>query len=146
MSNPLKRRMAKVALVLAAGAAPVVATAGSASALSLPPTSDLGGLSGVDTDLGGTVEGAAQHTTEVAGALGGEAVKQAVPTTGKVVGTLSHVASPIVQDPVGKVSEGAGTLVDEASHQLSGGDMPEGIPGYNAPLPPLGVPGIGVFG
>lgn len=46
MSLSLSRRVTRVALLTAAGAASVVATAGAASAAALPATHDGGGLSG----------------------------------------------------------------------------------------------------
>ncbi|MDG4866190.1 ATP-binding protein, partial [Streptomyces sp. T-3] len=45
MSLPLTRRIARAALLTAAGAASAVGAAGSASAVDLPATPDLGGLS-----------------------------------------------------------------------------------------------------
>ncbi|MFB7942705.1 ATP-binding protein, partial [Streptomyces sp. NPDC056049] len=89
MSLPLTRRIARAALIVAAGAAPVVGAAGSASALdhSLAPTGALGGLTALDAaDAGSAVDGAAQTTTGVAGAAGGQAVGSAVPAAGKAVG------------------------------------------------------------
>ncbi|MER5180366.1 ATP-binding protein [Streptomyces sp. NPDC002896] len=57
MSLPLSRRIARAALLVAAGAAPVVGAAGSASAVDLPTAApNLGGLTALDA---GSVESAA---------------------------------------------------------------------------------------
>ncbi len=56
MSLPLTRRIARAALLIAAGAAPVVGAAGSASALdhNIAPTGSLGGLTALDAAGAGT--------------------------------------------------------------------------------------------
>jgi hypothetical protein len=79
MSNPLKRRMARAALLLAAGAAPVVSGGGQASAAELP-TSDLSGLTALDnaaveTTLGSVTETANGMVEELAG----DAARTAMP-------------------------------------------------------------------
>ncbi|MER5826514.1 ATP-binding protein, partial [Streptomyces mirabilis] len=76
MSLPLTRRIARAALLIAAGAAPVVGAAGSASAAAeLPATPDLGGLTALDgAHVGNTVDGATQNVTGLAGATGGNAL------------------------------------------------------------------------
>ncbi|GAA4675099.1 ATP-binding protein [Streptomyces chumphonensis] len=109
------RRIAKSALLTAAGAASVVgAAAGSAQAAPLPATPTLGGLSTLDSldgqDLGGGVDGAVGNVSELAGAAGSEAVAEGVPAAGRTVGALGKSALPI-----------ADGLADEAS--APGGDM-----------------------
>jgi hypothetical protein len=75
MSLPLTRRIARAALLIAAGAAPVVGAAGSASAVDLPQT-PLDGLTALDVDsLSGTVDGASQKALNLTG-TDGDAVKQ----------------------------------------------------------------------
>ncbi|SCK32264.1 hypothetical protein [Streptomyces sp. WMMB 322] len=58
MSLPLTRRIAKTVLLTAAGAASVVGTAGAASAVELPTTTDVGGLSHPDNAIGSAAQGA----------------------------------------------------------------------------------------
>ncbi|MBH0244931.1 hypothetical protein I3W98_21880, partial [Streptomyces cavourensis] len=71
MSLPLTRRIARTALLIAAGAAPVVGAAGAASAAELPRTPDLGGLTALDgAGLGNTVDGAARLEVGVEHHLG----------------------------------------------------------------------------
>ncbi|MFE4643426.1 ATP-binding protein, partial [Streptomyces sp. NPDC056730] len=48
MSLPLTRRIARAALLVAAGAAPVIGAAGAANAAALPQTTDLGAVSALD--------------------------------------------------------------------------------------------------
>lgn len=80
MSLPLTRRIARAALLIAAGAAPVVGAAGAAGAAELPQTPELGGLTTVDgAGLGKTVDGASQQGTKGAGATGGKIVGTTLP-------------------------------------------------------------------
>ncbi|RSS78678.1 ATP-binding protein [Streptomyces sp. WAC06614] len=59
MSLPLTRRIAQAALLMAAGAAPVVGAAASASAAGLEPvTQSLGPVSAMDADALGSATGA----------------------------------------------------------------------------------------
>ncbi|MEU3206991.1 hypothetical protein ABZ702_24600, partial [Streptomyces cyaneofuscatus] len=84
MSLPLTRRIARTALLIAAGAAPVVGAAGAASAAELPQTPDLGGLTALDgAGLGNTVDSAAQQGTQAAGDTGGRLVGTALPAAGR---------------------------------------------------------------
>jgi len=85
MSLPLTRRIARAALLVAAGAAAGVGAAGSASAATnaLPATPNLGGLTALDgANVGNTVDGATQNVTKVAGTTGGKTVEKAVPAAG----------------------------------------------------------------
>ncbi|MFF6773537.1 ATP-binding protein [Streptomyces sp. NPDC012637] len=99
MSLPLTRRIARAALLVAAGAAPVVGAAGSASALdhSLAPTDALSGLSVLDAaNAGSAVDTAGQAgetlgqtagaATESAQAPAAGALGDAVPNTGALPG------------------------------------------------------------
>lgn len=85
MSLPLTRRIARAALLVAAGAAAGVGAAGSASAApSLPAAPNLGGLTALDAaSVGTTVDGAAQNVTGLAGETGGKAVQQTVAGRGQ---------------------------------------------------------------
>jgi len=80
MSLPLTRRIARAALLVAAGAAAGVGAAGSASAApTLPVSPDLGGLTALDgARVGDTVDSAAQHVTGAAGDTGSKVLKQTV--------------------------------------------------------------------
>ncbi|NEA09339.1 ATP-binding protein, partial [Streptomyces sp. SID10692] len=83
MSLPLTRRIARAALLIAAGAAPVVGAAGAASAAELPQTTDLGGLTSLDgASVGNTLDSTARQGTEAAGQTGGRLVGTALPAAG----------------------------------------------------------------
>ncbi|MFF0060521.1 ATP-binding protein [Streptomyces sp. NPDC005279] len=115
MSLPLTRRIARAALLIAAGAAPVVGAVGSASAADLPQA-PIGGLTALDADgAGGTVDGATQKTSDLAGKTGGDAVEQAVPAAGKTVGKAGRTAAPVAQKAAGDTAGGAGDVVGGAA-------------------------------
>lgn len=119
MSLPLTRRIARTALLVAAGAAAGVGAAGSASAApQLPAAPDLGGMSALD-NTGTTVDGATQTTTDLASNTGNKAVKQAVPdagktgdktvkTTGKAVKQTAPVAQRAAGDVAGDTAKSGG--------------------------------------
>ncbi|MEE1771322.1 ATP-binding protein [Streptomyces sp. JV185] len=87
MSLPLTRRIARAALLIAAGAAPVVGAAGAAGAAELPQTPELGGLTNVDgAGLGKTVDSASQQGTKAAGETGGKIVGTTLPAAGRTAG------------------------------------------------------------
>ncbi|GGJ10034.1 ATP-binding protein [Streptomyces brasiliensis] len=118
MSLPLTRRIARTALLVAAGAAAGVGAAGSAGAApSLPATPNLGGLTALDTaSVGNTVDGAAQHVTGVAGTTGGQAVQKAVPAVGKAV----KKAAPTARQAAGS----AGDILGATAGSVTKGGLP----------------------
>jgi hypothetical protein len=101
MSNPVVRQLAKAALLLAAGTAPVLGAAGQAGAVGQALGPDLPGLTSLDGDsVSRTVDTAAGVTGEA----GGEAVRTALPivaplaqetttTTGSAVRTVAPLVS-----------------------------------------------------
>lgn len=96
MSLPLTRRIARAALLIAAGAAPVVGAAGAAGAAGLPQTPALGGLTSLDAaGVGNTLDSASEQGTGVA-----------KKTSGKVVGTTLPVARQTLGNPP-TVADGA---------------------------------------
>ncbi|MEU9979784.1 ATP-binding protein [Streptomyces sp. NPDC050856] len=115
MSLPLSRRIARAALLLAAGAAPVVGAAGSASAVDLPKSPDLGGtLTAPDTAvLGGAVD-SASHTA--AGARTGTALDKAAPVVNKV----GEATAPAAGRAAGDVAGGAGEVVGRTAGAAAG--------------------------
>ncbi|MEV0318772.1 ATP-binding protein [Streptomyces sp. NPDC050658] len=125
MSLPLTRRIARAALLIAAGAAPVVGAAGSASAAELPATPDLGGVTALDgAGLGNTVDGAAQNVTGLAGETGSKAVKKAVPAAGKTVGSGAKTTTPAAQKAAGGVAGSAGEVLGETAGTATEGALP----------------------
>ncbi|MET9932608.1 MULTISPECIES: ATP-binding protein [unclassified Streptomyces] len=112
MSLPLTRRIARAALIVAAGAAPVVGAAGSASALDhgLAPAGALGSLTAVDVaEAGSTLDGASRSTSGVVGQAGEAAAPVAEKvagdtagsTAGKVVGKTAGAAAESAEGPTG---------------------------------------------
>ena len=109
MSFPLTRRIAQAALIVAAGAVPVVAAVGTASAAELPQTADLGGLTQLDGDsLASTVQDVAHQTGQQAGGTGSEAVAAGIPTAADTLGATTAAAVPEVNRLVGSTAEQAG--------------------------------------
>ncbi|GAA5009317.1 hypothetical protein [Kitasatospora paranensis] len=108
MSHPLKRRIAQAALLVAAGATPLIA-AGSASAADLVPQgTDLGsGLTQLDSP-GGTVQDAAHELGQSAGATGAATVATGVPATSDAAGHTVAAALPDADQALGPVTNTAG--------------------------------------
>ncbi|MEW1912236.1 hypothetical protein AB0442_27980 [Kitasatospora sp. NPDC085895] len=108
MSHPLTRRIAQAALLVAAGATPLIA-AGSASAADLVPQgTDLGsGLTQLDSPSG-TVQGAAHELGQSAGTTGAATVATGVPAAGDAAGHTVASALPDADTALGPVTNTAG--------------------------------------
>ncbi|MEV6211670.1 hypothetical protein [Kitasatospora sp. NPDC051914] len=108
MSHPLTRRIAQAALLVAAGATPLIA-AGSASAADLVPQgTDLGsGLTQLDSPSD-TVQGAAHELGQSAGATGAATVATGVPAASDAAGHTAASALPDADKALGPVSNTAG--------------------------------------
>ncbi|WP_137993518.1 ATP-binding protein [Streptomyces vilmorinianum] len=131
MSLPLTRRIARAALLVAAGATPVVGAAGSASAMdhSLAPTGALSGLTAVDSaSLGNTVDGASQATTDVVGKTGGKSVDKAGKTVGKAGKSATPTAKKVAGEAGEVLGETAGAATESAEAPTGGavGSLPTG--------------------
>ncbi|MFF5564505.1 ATP-binding protein [Streptomyces sp. NPDC012623] len=139
---PLTRRIARAALLIAAGAAPVIGAAGSASAAELPQT-DLGSVSSLDgAAVGNTLDSGAQQATKTVGDAGGKAVQQGVPAAGKAVGKAAKTATPVVQKTAGDTAGGAGTLLGQTAKTATAGTGAAKAPagGTLGGLPVQGLP------
>ncbi|MCX4819187.1 ATP-binding protein [Streptomyces sp. NBC_01142] len=123
MSLPLTRRIARAALLIAAGAAPVVGAAGSASAVDLQGASPLGAVAAPDTDgLTSTLVGASGKAANT----GGDTVKKA----GKSVGKAGKTTTPVAQKATGDATGNAGAVLGGATQTVGGGNLPTGeVPG-----------------
>ncbi|SEC64786.1 hypothetical protein SAMN05216483_2114 [Streptomyces sp. 2131.1] len=139
MSLPLTRRIARTALLIAAGAAPVVGAAGAAGAAELPQTSDLGGLTSVEgAGLGKTVEGAAKPASGAANETGGKLVGTALPVAGKTLTDVGGKAAPAAKKVSGttksatkgssKGTDVASTLTGAAKGGLPTDALTQGLP------------------
>ncbi|GAA2240587.1 ATP-binding protein [Streptomyces amakusaensis] len=121
MSLPLTRRIARVALIVAAGAAPVIGAASSASAVELSPGNPLGGVSAVDAgSVAATADGTASQGSQLVGNTGGDAVKKAVPTAGKTVGRAGRTATPAAQKAAGETAATAGGVIGDTASGATG--------------------------
>jgi hypothetical protein len=124
MSNPLSRRIARTALLTAAGAATVVGAAGAASAVELP-ASPVGGINSLDGEgVGNTLDKTARDATSLAGETGGKTVKKAVPTAGKAVGKAGKTAAPAAQHLAGNTANEAGDMLGEVASSATDSDLP----------------------
>lgn len=92
MSLPLTRRIARTALLVAAGAAPVIGAAGSASATVLPHMSTPVGLNALDHAPTGMVDSTSKQVTRTAGGTGGAPVTAAQQVAGGAAGSASTAA------------------------------------------------------
>lgn len=116
------RRIAKSALLTAAGAASVVgAAAGTAQAAELPQAPDLSGVTNLD--------GATQGVSDLAGKVGADLVNGSLPTSEKATDSLTRSGAPTVDatdaltSTVGSVTESATSPrgLEETPGQMLGG-------------------------
>ncbi|MEV1051832.1 ATP-binding protein [Streptomyces sp. NPDC049887] len=153
MSLPLTRRIARAALLVAAGAAPVVGAAGSASAVDLP-TQDLGngGLTQLDgAAAGSTVDGTAREAADTANKAGGRVVGTTLPAAAGTVGGAAETGLPAAQETAGQAAgstagalgETAGSAATQgltAAQGPAGGGLPDA--GTALPAGELPVQGL----
>jgi hypothetical protein len=147
MSLPLTRRIARAALLTAAGVAAGVGAAGSASAATeLPATPNLGGLTALDgAHVGNTVDAATQNVTKVAGSAGGKTVEKALPAAGQTSGQAVKKATPAAQQTAGQAAGSAGGILGDTAKTATKGGLPTdsltkgGVPGAQT-LPLKGLP------
>ncbi|MEW2413867.1 ATP-binding protein [Streptomyces sp. NPDC046866] len=133
MSLPLTRRIARTALLLAAGAAPVVGAAGAASAAGLESVPQLGALTGSDAtaaagDTVGAGEAAAHTATDTAAHALPGAPGQVTDTTGALLGGL----------PAAKGLPGG-----DVAGAVPAGELTGAVPTQNLPLNTLPLNGLG---
>jgi hypothetical protein len=142
MSLPLTRRIVRAALLVAAGAAPLVGTAGAANAADLAGTPNLaGGLTHLDgANLAGTVDGAAQQVGDRAGDVGGKAVKSSLPPAGRTVGGIGGTAVPTVHKAAGAAAGTSGSLLGDAAGTTARNRLPGGVSAQPLPLQANGLP------
>lgn len=130
MSLPLARRIVRTALLIAAGAAPVVGAAGAAGAAELTQAPELGGLTSVDgAGLGKTVDGVSQQGAEA----GGKVVGTTLPVASKTLSETGAKAAPAQTG--GKATTGG--VTDALGDATKGGlptDSLGGLPTQGLPL------------
>ncbi|WP_329023007.1 ATP-binding protein [Streptomyces sp. NBC_00690] len=145
MSLPLTRRIARAALLIAAGTVPVVGAAGSASAVELQQANPLGALTALDSGaLSGAVDGAAQKTSNLADSTGNNTVKETVPAAAKTVGQAGEAAAPAAQKAAGEVTGTASSTLGRATGSTgeSLGGLPTGQLGSTLPADQLPLKGL----
>ncbi|MFE4971793.1 hypothetical protein ACFRAR_06710 [Kitasatospora sp. NPDC056651] len=108
MSHPLTRRIAQAALIVAAGATPLVA-AGSASALggdALLPKSDLAAPLGqlTNTDTGSTLQHTTHQLGQAAGSTGAATVAAGVPASADAAGNIVAQQLPEANEKAGSLT------------------------------------------
>ncbi|MER7753510.1 hypothetical protein [Kitasatospora sp. NPDC097643] len=108
MSHPLTRRIAQAALLVAAGATPLVA-AGSASALggdALLPKSDLAAPLGqlTNTDTGSTVQHTTHQLGQATGTTGAATVAAGVPAAADATGSIVAHQLPEANEKAGSLT------------------------------------------
>ncbi|MFC5718840.1 ATP-binding protein [Streptomyces gamaensis] len=124
MSLPLSRRIARVALLVAAGAAPVIGAAGAANAADLKAP-ELGGLSAVDgANLGNNIESASHQTGAVTTETGTKAIKGTVPGATDTVAQTGKTVAPAANKAAGEAGSSAGSLVGNAAGTASKTSLP----------------------
>lgn len=137
MSLPLTRRIARTALLIAAGAAPVVGAAGAAGAAELPQAPQLGGLTTVEgAGLGQAVD-AAKPATDTAGKAGGKVVGTTLPVAAKTLGETGAKAAPAAKGVSKTTKGGASDTLGDATGAVTKGGLPTGNLGG---LPTQGLP------
>jgi hypothetical protein len=124
MSNPLTRRMAQAALVLAAGAAPVVGAAGQAHAQALG-----------DEAVNGALDRVTQTAEDVANGVGADVTKAAMP-----------VLAPLVHQVAEDTAHTTGTLLHDAGHTLAErGPNPEQLDEVLPQIAPVNTDGFSLL-
>ncbi|MDX3384852.1 ATP-binding protein [Streptomyces niveiscabiei] len=124
-SLPLTRRIARAALLVAAGAAAGVGVAGTASAAPAAPLSGLGGLTSLDTaGVSNTLDSTTQAATETAGQNGAKVTEQAVPAVGKSGGQAVKKVTPPASKAAGATAGASGDLVGDTAKSATKGGLP----------------------
>ncbi|GAQ55910.1 hypothetical protein [Streptomyces acidiscabies] len=124
-SLPLTRRIARAALLVAAGAAAGVGVAGSASAAPAAPVPGLGGLTSLDTaSVSNTLDAATEGATSTAGENGAKVAGQAVPVVGKSGGQAVKKVTPPASKAAGATAGASGELVGETAKSTTKGGLP----------------------
>ncbi|MGW6459774.1 ATP-binding protein [Streptomyces sp. NPDC055078] len=140
MSLPLTRRIARAALLIAAGAAPVVGAAGSASAVDLEQANPVGSsLSSLDTaSVSDTVTGATENPAGLA-ETGGKTVEQAAPALQRAAANPGGGAQDVLGGAAGGVTEqlggGTGLPTDQLGEAVQTSPLGDKLPLGTGPLP-----------
>ncbi|MER5549044.1 ATP-binding protein [Streptomyces sp. NPDC001118] len=134
MSLPLTRRIARAALLVAAGAAAGVGAAGSAGAATNLPAAapNLSGVTTPDATTVGTVGEAAQNVSSVATTTGGNAVGHTLPGVTKASSSTLNKTTPVAGKAAGQTARTAGSVIGDAA-RTGAPELPS-VPGGALPL------------
>lgn len=124
MSLPVTRRIARAALLVAAGAAPVVAAAGSAGAVELPAkTPDLGGLTAPleSKNTSATLDRTAHHGVGLLNEAGSKAATKLAPALVETAAPAVKKAMPLTQ---GAADKAEALVRPIAAHGVSTSSLP----------------------
>ncbi|WP_308188677.1 ATP-binding protein [Streptomyces sp. MNU89] len=147
MSLPLTRRIARAALLVAAGAAPLVGAAGPVQAAQLPESAGLGGVSNLDgAALGEILDTTARQTTAGAVTTRDSTVgNAALPAAEGLLDSAVGTAAPVAGQTVTGSGDTAGTLTEDTAGVRPGGlrvrefagglTDSSGVPGVPGSLP-----------
>ncbi|MFI9327312.1 hypothetical protein ACIGZJ_07145 [Kitasatospora sp. NPDC052868] len=106
MSHPLTRRIAQAALLVAAGATPLVAAGSASAADALVPRSDLAAPLGqlTNTDAGSTLQHTTHELGQAAGDTGAATVAAGVPATADATGNIVAHQLPEANEKAGSLT------------------------------------------
>ncbi|MDF3291974.1 ATP-binding protein [Streptomyces silvisoli] len=137
MSLPLKSRIARAA-VLVAAAAPVIGMGASAAqAAELPATNGLSGLSSPETIH--NADTTAHKAVGVVNEAGSNAAKTVLPAATNAVSKTGQSAGPAANKLVGQANQTAGNVVGGAAKSATASKLPtSNLPVGGADLPSLG--------
>ncbi|ARZ68074.1 ATP-binding protein [Streptomyces sp. HU2014] len=136
MSLPLSRRIARVALLVAAGAGSVAGAAGAANAADLKAPELANGITAVDgANLGKNIDAASHQAGTVTTHVGHAAIDTTVPAATDTVGKAAKTGAPAAQKVAGDLGGSTAGLVGTAAQTATkGGGVTKNLPVGNLPI------------
>ncbi len=121
MSLPLKRRIARAALLVAAAAPAIGMGVGSAQAAEPLRATELSGLTGLDnTTVDHAVQGTSQDVNALATRAAGPTVARALPVAGRTAGNAGRILDPIARRTANDGGGTAGRVLGKATRTVQG--------------------------
>jgi hypothetical protein len=137
MSLPLKRRIARAALLVAADAEPAPRQITGAAAAEQTTTPELSGLTSLDkTAVDHAVQGASHKANDLATEAAGPTVARALPEAGKAARKGGRALDPVTRKVASDTGSTAAHTLDKTTRTLQGHDglpTPDQLAG-NLPL------------
>lgn len=126
MSLPLTRRIAKVALLVAAGAAPLAGATGPAQALNLPESRSLGALDELDTAATeGAVDGVVRGARPTVERAGDQVLDPAVPTVGRTLDGAGRTLAPVSEHTPSQADDQLAGLLSKTADVTEHSGLPD---------------------